>query len=63
MWSCVPCVRLQMHVHVAPVQPSLMKVLVDIAKKKDTKNWSFISCPSRQATNCVCVAVPFIRLA
>ena len=64
MWSCVLCVRAQMHVHVAPVQPSLMKALKDVADKKDTKNWSYIDCqgPSRQATKCKCVAVPLMCL-
>ena len=60
-WSRVLGVRLQMHVHVASVQPSLLTVLKQVATYKDM-TWVYISCSGSQATNCRCASVALIRL-
>ena len=43
---------MQLHVHVAKLQPSLRKVLTDVAERKK-KDWIGIVCPSgKLATDC-----------
>ncbi len=49
---------MQMHVHIANIQPSLRSVLYDIAKYQDSS--AFINCPpgkTHLADNCKCAAV------
>ncbi len=53
---------MQLHIHIADIQPGLRSVLYDIAKYQDSS--AFIDCPpgtsgTHLADNCKCVAIMF----